>query len=62
MELTNKEEIEDVIHLGNHTKFIQTNSTLAISIPLVQELGFLGDTEQYDQILKGTYTSSPLLD
>jgi len=43
-ELTNKNDIENTIHESNHIKFSQTNSTPAMSSPLVQDLGFLGDT------------------
>ena len=43
-------------------KFSQTNTTLAISEPLVSEMGYLGDSIAYQQILVGSYHLPPSID
>ena len=45
VELTDKVLIENAIHAENMKKFSQIESTPAISPPLVEELGFLGNNK-----------------
>ena len=51
IELTCKESIENVIHQSNIRKFTQTNNSPAMMPPLVDDLGFLGNTPQCNLIL-----------
>jgi len=50
-----KESIENACYEKNKQKFIQINNTLAIRGKLQEELGFIGDSKAYKQILNRTY-------
>ena len=52
---TTKEDIEQICINENDSQFSQSSDTPFMQPPLVNELGFLADTNIADQILQGTY-------
>lgn len=53
--LTKKEEIEEACILENERKYSQTEGTPCMTAPLCNILGYLGLTQEADQILEGTF-------
>ena len=54
-EVTTKEGIERACMEENEKKYRQTQNTPCMKEPLLNDLGYLGTTEECEQILRGTY-------
>jgi hypothetical protein len=49
-------------HKENDSRFSQTGSTPPMKTPLVEDLGYLAETEMAEQVLEGTYEPAPDVD
>ena len=58
-ETTNKQRIEKGCAVENENKYRQTETTPCMNGQLVQDMGYLGNTNSAQQILEGTYDTPP---
>jgi hypothetical protein len=59
IECSTQSTMERACFSENETRFSQTELTPPMTEPTLSDLGFLGDTEQADQILAGNYVPPP---
>ena len=60
--VTDKSDIEDACMQENDARFSQSEDTPPMTLPLLQDLGYLADTPEARAILEGTYNPPPETD